>query len=191
MKKMTFRPAICAVALLILILAGCSRNSGSNNNPLGNYFFNATFMGQTYNFNNQFIQRGDDAYGDLGGYVPNNSFGQAGGVFLANLDSTTRNKIMSKANTTFTFAPSNTIQPDISIEATSLNFYHTMPTTDPSYNLKFTNIAFLRTDTVFGNLVDVYAVSGSFKAKMADPNSGNYAGDATGTFTIQCTCAHF
>jgi hypothetical protein len=193
MKTITFRScATIVVAFFLLVLAGCTRNSGtSNSNPLGSYFFNATFMGQTYNFNNQFIQRGDDAYGDLGGYVPNNNFSLAGGPFLSNLDTTTRSKILSKANTTFTFAPGNTIQPDVVIEATSLNFYHTMPTTDPSYNLKFTNIAFLRTDTVVGYSDDVYAVSGTFKAKMADPNTGAFAGDATGSFTVQCTCPHF
>ena len=190
MKKVSVKSIVYAAGIFFFsFIAGCSRNNNSSN-PLGNYFFNSTFMSQSYNFNNQFIQRGDDAYGDFGGYVPSNSFSQAGGVFLAGLDSTTRSKILSKANTTFTFALSNTIQPDIAIETASLTFYHTMSTTDPSYYLKFTNIVFLRTDTVFGALDDVYAVSGSFKAKMADPNSGNYAGDATGTFTVQCTAAH-
>jgi|GEM_PF-2596421 len=188
MKKATLQASF-AFVLAILLMAGCS-HSTSTTNPLGTYYFTGTFLGQNVNYNAQLIQVGDN-YQDVGGYVPNSNLSAAGGIFLNLHDTTPKARILALANTSYSFAPTATITPDVVVNPGNLNFYHTMSTTDPSYFLKINQIVYLKSDTLFGNPEDIYAVDGSFKAKMADPNTGAYAGDASGTFNIQCTAAHY
>jgi hypothetical protein len=188
MKTPSLKTLAFALGLsFILFVAGCSKNNGNNNNQLGNYFFIATFQGQTYNFNNQFFER-DNNFGILGGFVPDSGLTQKGGIFIYNIDTTTKSKVLSLANTTYSFAPSASIKPVVDIFTG--NIYSAMATADPNYNVKVSNIAFIRTENVYGNFDDVYAVSGTFKAKMID-TTGVFAGDANGSFNIQCTAPHF
>lgn len=207
---------LVAFLSLILILSACQRNNNTQpshctnnvqdqnetgvdcggscsacNTPSG-YYFKFTLGGTQYLFDNDLFQLGSTENYEFGGYVPNNDLSKSGGLKLWYSDSARAADILQLAGDTFYFDHSGDPFADIRWDAGGLAPYnYGDETSDHNYFVAISSVTFLRRETSFWDL-DVYAVKGTFKAKMLNGSTDDPMGDATnGEFNIQCSAFHF
>jgi hypothetical protein len=137
------------------------------------------------------VQYGNNGYYSFGGYVPGDgNLSQSAGLIITFNDTASAARINALAHDTMFFDGS---YPSPEIHHSLNNFttqYVSSTTADHHYYVFISDVTFLYTDTIVG--YDIYAVRGTYKAKMQDLNTSNYAGDATnGQFYFQSSVQHF
>ena len=143
------------------------------------YYFKFTFGGDSYNFNANFPQYKPFYANEIGGYqVATTSLYTSVGLGIswpAN-DTVRESDIMGLKGRTLYFNDS-IIKLDLSFEKdASSTTWRSEDTANTNYNIKITNVTFLKKDTTLGNPLRTYIITGTCNAVMSQ-------GSSTGIFS--------
>lgn len=169
----------------------CGGSCSACNTP-SNYYFKFTLGGTQYLFDNDLFQMGSTENYEFGGYVPNNDLSKMGGLKLWYSDSARASAILQLAGDTLYFDRSGDPFADIRWNPGGFVPYnYADETSSHNYFVAISSVTFLRRETGLWD-IDVYAVRGTFKAKMVNGSTDDPIGDATnGEFYMQCSAFHF
>ncbi|MES2620974.1 MAG: hypothetical protein V4615_08980 [Bacteroidota bacterium] len=169
----------------------CGGSCSACSSP-SDYYFKFTLGGTQYLFDNDLFQLGSTENYEFGGYVPGTDLSQNGGFKLWYSDSARAADILQLAGDTFYFERSGDPFADIRWNTGGFAPYnYADETSNHSYYVAISSVTFLRRETGFWDL-DVYAVRGTFRARMLNGSTDDPIGDATnGEFNMQCSAFHF
>jgi hypothetical protein len=174
--KYTF---ILSLTILLIIANACKKSSNStpaktNNNttPVSPYYFKCSFNGINYDLADStpqymsFYSNVAGGYEDTVDYVLYPSIGLSFTWALG--DTVTENDILNLKGKTLNFNDT-TITPQLSYDkdGTSATWYST-DTSNNNYNIKITNVTFLKNDSVLGVPVRSYVLTGTCTAVMSN-----------------------
>lgn len=169
------------VSFIILAFASCKKDEDStstpnpnpptNNNP---YYFKFTLNGTSYNLNANLPQYMPFNANEVGGYqVGSTSFLPSVGLRLSwpQGDTVKEADVTGLIGQTLSFNSSATIHPEVTFSTDLLSSgWWSEDTSNASYNVKITNVVFLRNDTSF-NPLRTYVITGTCNAVMTDGNT--------------------
>lgn len=169
----------------------CGGSCSPCNTPSG-YYFKFTLGGTEYLFDNDLFQMGSTENYEFGGYVPGSDLSKNGGFKLWYSDSARASDILQLPGDTLYFDRSGDPFADIRWNTGGFAPYnYADETSGPNYFVAISSVTFLRRETGLWD-IDVYEVTGTFKAKMLNGSTDDPIGDATnGEFKMQCSAFHF
>jgi hypothetical protein len=169
----------------LLLFGACKKDSKTTPTPPPTpppspYYFKSTFLGVNYNLNANFPQYMTFYANEVGGYqVADLSLFPSFGLSISwpNGDTVRESDIMGLVGKTLYFNDTVHIFPSLTFDQTSaLGTWYSKDTTNESFNVKITNVTFLKKDTTLGTPLRTYVATGSCNAIM-------YKGDSTATLS--------
>lgn len=165
------RIAIVLPAMFLLLIASCkkeSKSSPSNNNnntTPSPYFFKFSFGGTDYNLNADNPQYMPFYAHEAGGYqVPGTSvfFPSIGIRFSWPADDTVKESDVLGLKGKTLYFNDTTIHPELSFtSATSSDIWYSVDTANTAFNVKVTNVVYLKNDTTLGYAIRTYVITGT------------------------------
>ena len=181
------------LASFLLLVSACkkekstsSNNNNNNNNPTSPYYFKFTLNGASYNFNANIPQYMPFYANEIGGYeVANGNLFPSAGLRLSwhTGDTVKESDVTGLVGKTLYFSDTN-IHPEISYDEAnlSINTWYSIDTANTSYNVKITNVTFLKKDTSAGHPLRTYVITGTCNAVIS--NSDSTAVFSAGSFNF-------
>ena len=165
------------LASFLLLMSACKKDksSGSNNNTANPYYFKFTLNGSNYNLNANFPQYMPFYTNEIGGYQDANTglFPSVGlRLSWAIGDTVKESDVIGLVGKTLYFNDI-TIHPEISFNEanTTIPTWFSEDTANTSYNVKITNVTFLKKDTSAGNPLRTYVITGTCTAVISNSDS--------------------
>lgn len=171
----------------MLAISSCTKKSSTTPTPLPTptpthpYYFNFTFAGTSYKLNANNPQYMPFYADEAGGYqVADGAFYPSVGIRLSwpSDDTVSESDLMSLKGKTLYFSDT-AVHPEISFSKDAPSPAYLSEDAGTSYNLKITNIVFLKKDTSAGNPLKTYVITGTCTAFM---NEGTASGVLSGDF---------
>lgn len=174
----------------LLFAAGCKKDDTSTPTPVvptSDYYFKFKFDGANYNLNADFPQYMPFNANEAGGYQEADwSLERSVGLRLRwpLYDTVSESDVMSLKGKTLYFSDT-LVQPELTYD-TSLSAvgWASVDTGNTDYNVKITDVTFLKKDTTAGNPVRTFVITGTCNAVMMNGSTTKIFSDGQFHFII-------
>ena len=181
------------IVALLLVTAACTKkkstpNPGPDPVPVASpYYFKFTLSGSSYNYTADIPQYMPFYANEAGGYeVENGNLLPSAGLRLSwpSDDTVKESDLTGLIGKTLYFSDT-LIHPEVSFDtAAAATEWLSVDTANTSYNVKITNVTFLKNDTTLGYAIKTYVITGTCSAVISDGTSNRIFSGGSFNFII-------